>query len=231
MRKREIERQSRYDALVAEHKRLAKKADRMLRNIEKYSKQKGFKGMKKYAYASAMQELKAWKPKGQRKAQKRFDIKPPADMTELKKKIAVMKNFIESPTATKRGVIEGYKKRVEAFNKTMNEGRPPEEWVNFTWQEFADMIESKGMKKITEKNRTIDRSMNYRPAVRMVYKKLHPRWRPSKAEAIEAAQSNKKIEDSINKEVETELKNNGLSLDDLYRKPLEKKSGKKKKRR
>lgn len=231
MRKREIERQQRYDALVAEHKRLAKKADRMLRNIEKYSKQKGFKGMKRYAYAYAMQELKAWKPKGQRKAQKRFDIKPPTDMTELKKKIAVMNRFIESPTSTKKGVIVGYKKRVEAFNKTMNEGRPPEEWVNFTWQEFADMIESKGMQKIMEKNKTIDKSVEYREAVRLVYKAIHPRWRPSKDEAIEAAQSNMKIEESIRDAVMDELKNLNLTLNDLYKKPLEKKNGKKKKRR
>ena len=96
------------EEIEKEYNRLAKKADARLRALESYQHEKNFKTATKWAYAKAMRDIKSWG------GRKRFQTsaKNLSD-TELKMKIKDIENFLKSPTSTKRGSINNYKKRVD----------------------------------------------------------------------------------------------------------------------
>lgn len=114
------------------YKRLAKKADRRLRDLEALAHDKHFKGIKTFAYASAMHDIAHWSGEGA----KRFDTAAPASKRDLMGKINDIVKFLNSPTSLKRTTVAIYKKRVEKLNK-----RYADEGLNMTWQEFADFCE------------------------------------------------------------------------------------------
>lgn len=123
------------EEIEKEYNRLAKKADARLRALESYQHEKNFRTATKWAYAKAMRDIKSWG------GNKRFQTsaKNLSD-TELKMKIKDIENFLESPTSTKRGIINTYKKRVETLNKNLG--------TNYTWDEFAKFIKSDTYKKM-----------------------------------------------------------------------------------
>lgn len=123
------------EEIEKEYNRLAKKADARLRALESYQHEKNFRTSTKWAYAKAMRDIKSWG------GTKRFQTsaKNLSD-TELKMKIKDIENFLESPTSTKRGIINTYKKRVDTLNKNLG--------TNYTWNEFAKFIKSDTYKKI-----------------------------------------------------------------------------------
>lgn len=106
------------------YKRLARLSDQRMRRIEELSHDKYFKGVKKMAYARALSDLEIFG------GGKRFDTKPPEDRRLFKEKIMAMRYFLQSPTSTKRGIIETY----DARAKTINEKYGTE----FTWKDLAD---------------------------------------------------------------------------------------------
>lgn len=117
------------------YNRLAKKADARLRALESYQYQKNFKTATKWSYAKAIRDIKSWG------GNKRFQTtaKNLTD-TELQMKIKDIETFLESPTSTKRGIIEVYVKRVNKLNKDLK--------TNYTWKEFANFIQSDTYEKI-----------------------------------------------------------------------------------
>lgn len=123
------------EEIEKEYNRLAKKADARLRALESYQWDKNFKVATQWAYAKAMRDIKSWG------GNKRFQTsaKNLSD-TELKMKIKDIENFLESPTSTKRGIINTYKKRVDTLNKNLG--------TEFTWSEFAKFIKSDTYKKM-----------------------------------------------------------------------------------
>lgn len=123
------------EEIEKEYNRLAKKADARLRALECYQHEKNFKTATEWAYAKAMRDIKSWG------GNKRFQTsaKNLSD-TELKMKIKDIENFLESPTSTKRGIINTYKKRVDTLNKNLG--------TKFTWSEFAKFIKSDTYEKI-----------------------------------------------------------------------------------
>lgn len=127
-----------YLAEYIEYKKLARKADSRLRAIEKYAKQKYYTGIERYAYARAMRDTELWSGSGK----KRFDTKPPDSLQGIRAKINDIKTFLESPTSTKAGVIEIYKKRADTINK--------EYGTNLTWQEIADYYTSTAHERAAE---------------------------------------------------------------------------------
>ena len=112
------------ESMQAYYKRLAKVADQRLVRLEDLAKQKEFKNVKKYAYATAMNDIKAFGGK------KRFNTKAPEDERQLYEKIKAIKYFLESPTSTKAGITEVYSKKAKALNDKYG--------TNFTWQDLAD---------------------------------------------------------------------------------------------
>lgn len=125
---------SEYKAQLRYYNKIAKKADRMMRNLEKLSTQPGYQNVLKYAYAQAEKMISGWTPPGSDK-KPRWQRNTPADTRTLKAKIKDIETFISKPTATKRGIDKIYKKRAETINKKYG--------TNFTWQELAEFFDSK----------------------------------------------------------------------------------------
>ena len=123
-----------YQMLVREYNKLAKKADRRMRELEELSKEKGFKNVKKYAYLRAKKDIKAWTPAGQGRKKPRWQRNIPFDTKSLQAKITDIKRFLDSPTSTKRGIIRVYKKRADAINKKYK--------TKFTWQTLASYFDT-----------------------------------------------------------------------------------------
>lgn len=126
-----IKGETEYKSLLKEYRKLAKRADQRLVRLEGYRHDKGFEGILSYAYAAAQKAIRAWT--GDRS--KRFNTEPPKKMIDLQKKITDIKRFLESPTSTKKGVIDVYKKRTESLNKTFF-GDDKKSYLN--WQEWAN---------------------------------------------------------------------------------------------
>ena len=123
------------EEIEKEYNRLAKKADARLRALETYQWQKDFKVATKWAYAKAMRNIKSWG------GNKRFQTSARnLSDTELQMKIKDIEIFLESPTSTKRGIINTYKKRVDTLNKNLG--------TNYAWHEFANFIQSDTYKKV-----------------------------------------------------------------------------------
>lgn len=120
-----------YDELLKEYKKLAKRADQRLVRLEKASREKGYESILKYGYANAKADAERWGSKGKLP---RFNIAPPKNTNMLKAKIKDIERFLEYQTSTKSGIKQTYQKRVNKLNK--------EYGMNFTWQEFADFFES-----------------------------------------------------------------------------------------
>lgn len=126
---------NRYNELVKEYKKLAKKADSRLRALETYQHQKNFKTATKYAYARAQKDIKQWG------GNKRFDTKAPMTIAGVQAKINDIKTFLEAPSSTKRGIISIYQKRADTLNKKYG--------TNFTWKEMGNFFESGTFEKMS----------------------------------------------------------------------------------
>lgn len=131
-----------YVNLLSEYNKLAKKADRRMRNLEKLSQEPGFQNVTKYAYARAKRDIEAWTPPGGNDKLPRWQRNAPADTRTLKAKIKDIESFLKAPTSTKRGILDVYKKRVDTINKRYG--------TSFTWQDLAEYFDT-GLKDKTDK--------------------------------------------------------------------------------
>lgn len=122
------------ETLERYYRRLAKTADQRLVRLEKYEKETYFKTATLWAYARAKKDIEKWTPKNAKVTEYRFNIKPPEKTEDLLAKINDIKTFLSSPTSTKKGITEVYKKRAETFNKKFE--------TQFTWQQLAKYYES-----------------------------------------------------------------------------------------
>lgn len=129
--------QAEYEKLWKEYAKEAKLADQALRRLEGLSHHDHFKNVRKFAYAKAMKDIERWSGKGK----KRFDTAAPKTLAALKNKLADIRNFMSSPTSSKKKIQQIYQKRVDTLNK--NHG------TNFTWQEMANFWESQQMDKLS----------------------------------------------------------------------------------
>lgn len=128
------------------YRRLAKVADQRLVRLEELSKQPGYKGVKNYAYKKAIYDAKTYGAKG---TKPRFNIALERDQAgkiieqRFKEKIETMKQFLESPTSTKYGIQEVYKKRTQTINERYG--------TNFTWQQLADYFNKGYDQKVSKR--------------------------------------------------------------------------------
>lgn len=136
-----------YDALEQEYRRLARKADSRLRALEAYQHDKNYKPAIKWAYAKAQKDIDKWG------GNKRFNTAPPKSKVALQAKINDIKNFIDSPSSTKRGITQIYKQRAETLNKNYG--------TNYKWQEMATFFESEAYDKSSKSygSKTIQRAV------------------------------------------------------------------------
>ena len=112
--------------------RLAKVADQRLVRLEALSYEKGFKSVKDWAYAGALNDIARYK-----KGATRFNIKIEDGM--IQDAITDVKHFLERPTSSKQQIIKFYKKRAEKISRNQS--------VSYTWQQLADFFENKKFEK------------------------------------------------------------------------------------
>lgn len=107
--------------------RLAKVADQRLVRLEQLSGQENFKGIEKFAYARAQKALDVW-------GGTRFNIKMPESVNLRNEKIADMIHFLQSPTSTKAGIVDIYKRRAETIKKDYG--------IDLNWQDMGKLMEA-----------------------------------------------------------------------------------------
>ena len=122
------------ETMVQYYRRLAKTADQRMVRLEKASEEKYFKVATEWAYAKATRDILKWIPPGDNKSTKlRFNTKSP-EGEDLIAKINDIKSFLSSPTSSKQGIINVYKKRADTVNKKYG--------TNFTWKQLAKYYDS-----------------------------------------------------------------------------------------
>lgn len=184
------------EQLRAEYKRLAKAADRRLRNLEALAKEDDFKDATNWAYARAMSDIEHRWGEGS----DRFDRKLPKDwkITSMIAAINEVKTFMQSPSSTKRGIIDVYKSRVETLMNAKDEytGEKLYGGVKLTWQQAAKLFEDNTFDKLLGKMTSAQ-----------IWKQIAKRQRRAK-ELIKAIQKSDKkiIKDSTDRALYKQLK-------------------------
>lgn len=189
------------ESLEKYYRRLAKTADQRLVRLESYEHDKYFKTATLWAYAKAQKDIQKWQNKGPDAKQLRFNTAPPKGGEQLIAKINDIKAFLESPTSTKQGIINVYKKRADTVNKKYG--------TKFTWQQLAKYYESEDNEKWDAKfgSKTALRTLGY--------------IQKNKSKILDAIQKadgkDIRINDSslIARTVEMALNDNNLSIKDL----------------
>ena len=128
-----------YMTALKKYNTLAKKADRRMRELERFSRYDEFKDIKKYAYRKAEAMIKKWTPPDKMYDERapRWQRNTPMDTRTLKAKIKDIEEFLEMKSSTLKGVKEIYKNRTEAINKKYG--------TKFTWQQLAHFFEDGGL--------------------------------------------------------------------------------------
>lgn len=130
--------------LVAQYNKLAKKADRRMRELERFSRYEEFDAILNYAYKNAAKTIeREWTPPGSGEKLPRWQRNMPMDTRSLKAKIKDMEYFMSRKTSTITGVISVYKKRAETINKNYG--------TNFTWKELANFFDTGFAEKTNDK--------------------------------------------------------------------------------
>lgn len=132
-----------YKKELARYNKLAKKADRMMRELERWSRQPEFESILNYAYRSAKRDIESWTPPSKKEKLPRWQRNAPADTRTLQAKIKDIEKFIHKDTSTMSGVRRIYIKRTDTINKKYG--------TNFTWQQLADYFETGFAEKAGDK--------------------------------------------------------------------------------
>lgn len=138
----------RYNDLVREYRKLARRADDRLRSLEKYAEDDEFAVATKWAYARAQRDIRKWREDGSR-----FNTAPPETITGLKSKISDINQFLGMKTSTRTGIVNEYKARADRYNEEMG--------TDFDWQSFAEYFQSGKAEKL-------DKTYGYATAARAI---------------------------------------------------------------
>lgn len=122
------------ESLEKYYHRLAKTADQRLVRLESYEHDKYFKPATQWAYSRAQHDLQRWTGQGPGAKKLRFNTAAPKDPEKLISKINDIKTFLASPTSTKQGIIDVYKKRADTLNRKFG--------TQFTWKSLAKFYDS-----------------------------------------------------------------------------------------
>lgn len=137
-----------YEDYLKEYNKLAKKADRRMRELERFSRDPRLESILNYAYRTAVKDISTWTPPDKRTelyqydrdtvlygpAKARWQRNTPMDTNSLKAKIKDIEKFLSKPTSTVTGVIKIYKKRTDTINRKYG--------THFTWEQLADYFET-----------------------------------------------------------------------------------------
>ena len=187
------------ESLERYYRRLAKTADQRMVRLERAAEQKYYKPATQWAYARAQKDLQKWAQPGKDQKVLRWNTKLPKG-EDLIAKINDIKTFLESPTSTKKGITEVYKKRADTVNKKYG--------TKFTWQQLAKYYDS-GQASLW------DSKFGSKTALRTIAELQKNKKRLIKditdADAKDIRVDNKVLE----KTVQRALKDQGLNVKDL----------------
>lgn len=187
------------------YRRLAKTADQRLVRLERYGEEEFYKTARQWAYARAVQDIKKWRQPGEGIDLFRFNTKPPKDPEDLLAKINDIKTFLESPTSTKKGITDVYKKRAATVNKKYT--------ANFTWQQLAKFY-------TTGEADLWDAKFGSKTALKTIGQiQLHKKEIKDKIKAADKKDIRIDIEDDklLEKTVNMALNDNDLNIKDLIK--------------
>lgn len=122
------------ESLEKYYHRLAKTADQRLVRLESYEHDKYFKPATQWAYSRAQHDLQKWTGKGPGAKKLRFNTAAPKGDEKLISKINDIKQFLSSPTSTKKGIIDVYQKRADTINEKYG--------TSFDWMSLAKYYDS-----------------------------------------------------------------------------------------
>ena len=122
------------ESLEKYYHRLAKAADQRLVRLESCEHDKYFKPATQWAYSRAQHDLQKWTGKGPGAKKLRFNTAAPKGEEKLISKINDIKQFLSSPTSTKKGIVDVYKKRADTINEKYG--------TSFDWKSLAKYYDS-----------------------------------------------------------------------------------------
>lgn len=187
------------ESLEQWYKRLAKAADQRMVRLERYKDDQYFKVAQKWAYARAKKDIQKWN-KGQIPDKYRFNVDMPKTFEGLVSKISDIQSFLESPTSTKAGIIDVYKKRADTVNKKYG--------TKFTWKQLAKYYES-GQAELW------DSKFGSKTALRTIGQ-IQKNKKKIKEDIENADKKDIRVDDSmLAKTVKEALKDNDLNIEDL----------------
>lgn len=134
---------STYQRELEYYNKIAKKADRRLRELERFSRYDEYKSILNYAYRTAVRDIESWTPPSTKQKAPRWQRNTPTDTRTLKAKIADIEKFLKKKTGTVTGVKQVYIKRADTINKKYG--------TNFTWQQLANYFETGLAEKTSDK--------------------------------------------------------------------------------
>ena len=127
---------SKKDDLLDEYIKLAKRANRRLKSLERLSKDENFKSVLDWSYRRAVHDIKTWG------GNTRFNVNYSKLQNLSTQTISAMRNdvyfFLNSKTSTKRDIINNYKEKTETFNKKYG--------LDWSWQDMANYFENDGLR-------------------------------------------------------------------------------------
>lgn len=192
------------ESLEKYYHRLAKTADQRMVRLESYEHDKYFKPATQWAYRKAQHDLQQWTGKGPESKKLRFNTAIPKDMSDEKliSKINDIRAFLASPTSTKKGITDVYKKRADTINKKYG--------TKFTWQSLAKYYDS-GQADLWDQKFGSKTALYTIAEIQKTGKK--------KIDAIKKAEDTHKTADTVSMTeamVSKALKDNELNIEDLY---------------
>lgn len=186
--------------LTKEYNRLAKQANKRLRNLERLKNEKGFENVDKYAYARAMKDIKSQRINT---SEKRFkaNLKGNENINTVRAMLNDVETFLNSPTSTKKGIIETYQKRADTINEKYG--------MSLSWQEFESFINSETWQKMNN-------AYGSKTALE-VAGKLQKKRRQVANAIRNGKDVSLKVEDwKLQKTLDNLLKNNDINMSDLF---------------
>ena len=190
------------ESLEKYYHRLAKTADQRLVRLESYEHDKYFKPATQWAYSRAQHDLQQWTGQGPGAKKLRFNTAAPKDEEKLISKINDIKQFLSSPTSTKKGIIDVYKKRADTINEKYG--------TSFDWKSLAKYYDS-GQADLW------DSKFGSKTALRTIGK-IQKEGKKVIEKINEAVTKDQKAEDKSMADamVRKALKDNELNIEDLF---------------
>lgn len=131
---------------IADYNKLVSTANKRLQRLEKLSEQKGYEGVKNWAYRLAMADIKALRGSGSTrfptvsaKSAGLTGKEASALILKMRRAEKAIQSFKELPTSTKSGIERAYRKQAKTFGENIS---TKEHKVEFSVKELASAFES-----------------------------------------------------------------------------------------